>query len=215
MALSRLANYSKAEVYYLLGRAGDKGKPASRRATAIIRIQWIKLWLLGLSLCSPLTSILPRRRPHRGGAPGITPQLGRAGRLSGKLARWAVLMKQRAGSEEGERLLAWGGGRPLQVQMLGGHRGVLVSDVMNVPQVEAEVFSCFTLFLHPIHPPPPFLPKCPRVRPDASAKRSAAPPRLPPAEADRVRVLTLTPSALSGLILAAARLTCGCWRAGL
>lgn len=90
--------------------------------------------------------------PSPGGAPGITPHLGRAGRLSGKLARWAVLMKQRASSEEGERLLAWRGGRPLQVQMLGGHGGVFVSDVMNVPQVEAEVFSCFTVFLHPILP---------------------------------------------------------------
>lgn len=96
--------------------------------------------------------------PSPGGAPGITPHLGRAGRLSGKLARWAVLMKQRASSEEGERLLALAAhaslmrGRPLQVQMLGGHRGVFVSDVMNVPQVEAEVFFCFTLFLHPILP---------------------------------------------------------------
>lgn len=34
----------------------------------------------------------------------------------------------------------------------GGHRGVFVSDVMNVSQVEAEVFSGFMLLLHPILP---------------------------------------------------------------
>lgn len=36
--------------------------------------------------------------------------------------------------------------------MGGGHGGVLVSDVMNVSQVEAEVSSCFPLFLHPSLP---------------------------------------------------------------
>lgn len=48
-----------------------------------------------------------------------------------------------------------------------------MSDVMNVPQVEAEVFSCFTLFLHPILPQEALGPP---ARPDASAKRSVAPP---------------------------------------
>lgn len=57
----------------------------------------------------------------------------------GSLMRWRPLHLHHADADVRER------GR-------GGHRGVFVSDVMNVSQVEAEVLSGFTLLLHPILP---------------------------------------------------------------